>query len=93
MPRSLLLLLPLSICATTALADPSTPPLLYEQFETAVPHMDLETCPESLAQPETFCRATLQHDEFHVFVFSEREDSPMVGFASFSAEGLGALLK
>ena len=84
---------PFALIATQALADSAAQPLTYEQFEASVPHMDLEACPDTLAQPDTFCRATLQHEEIHVFVFSENDDSPMVGFASFSAEGIGELLQ
>ena len=67
--------------------------LTYEQFETAIPHIDLETCPENLPQTNSFCRATLHHEEIHVFAFAEDGDSPMIGFASFGAERLGNLLK
>ncbi len=71
-------------------AEPSS--LTYRQFEAAVPHLDLETCPSSLPQENTFCRATLQHDEIHVFVFSEDGDSPLIGFSSFPSNGLATLL-
>lgn len=92
MPLKSLAFAIVALLGTGAVADPVAAPLTYEQFEVAVPHMDLEACPQSLAQPETFCRATLQHEEIHVFVFSETNDSPMVGFASFSADKLGSLL-
>ncbi|MEP1328818.1 hypothetical protein [Pseudophaeobacter sp.] len=68
-------------------------PLTYETFEAAVAHIDLETCPVSLPQADSFCRASIHHEEIHVFAFSLQGDSPMVGFASFSAKGLEPLLK
>ena len=93
MIRKILILAPLALSATTALAGPDATPLNYEQFEAAVPHVDLEQCPEDLLQEGTFCRATLNHEEIHVFVFSEDGDSPLVGFASFPADSLASVLK
>ncbi|QIE44338.1 hypothetical protein G5B38_01640 [Pseudohalocynthiibacter aestuariivivens] len=88
------------LCATTILMTAAAPlwadvipaPLRYEQFEAAIPHMDLETCPELLAEDDVFCRATLQHEEIHVFAFSTQGDNPLVSVTSFSAEGMTALL-
>lgn len=79
--------------ATAVLAEPTPMPLTYAQFEAAVVHVDLESCPEQLRQAGTFCRATLNHDEIHVFAFSKEGDSPMTGFTSYPADTLGALLK
>ncbi|TDE35254.1 hypothetical protein E1B25_17770 [Antarcticimicrobium sediminis] len=82
----------LALLALPALAqDPQ--PLTYAMFEAAVPHVDLETCPDSLPQQDSFCRASVKHSEIHVFAFSEYGDSPMIGFASFPADQLGLLLK
>jgi hypothetical protein len=67
--------------------------LTYAQFEAAVPHMDLDSCPAALTQENTFCRVTLRHDEIHVFVFSEADDSPMIAFKSYPADGLAGLLQ
>ena len=68
-------------------------PLTYEAFEVSVPHMDLENCPSGMDVANAFCRATLHHEEFHVFAFSYDDESPLVGFKTYSAEGLDALLK
>lgn len=73
---------------TRALA---TLPFTYAKFEAAVPHIDLETCPKPLPQEESFCRASILNEEIHIFAFSLNDDSPMVGFASFSAHGLDTL--
>jgi hypothetical protein len=86
----------LAACALALLAPPlladDAAPLTYAQFEAAVPHLDLENCPPSMAQEGVFCRATLRHDEIHVFSFREDGEQPMTGFKSYSAEGLSALL-
>lgn len=66
--------------------------LTYEMFEAAVPHIDLEACPPDLAQQDIFCRASIHHEEIHVFAFSLDDDSPLVGFKSYSAEGVESLL-
>lgn len=71
---------------------PSTQVLTYDIFEVSVPHMDLESCPETLQAENVFCRATLHHEELHVFAFTYDGDSPLVGFKTFSAQGIGSLL-
>ncbi|MFX0540393.1 hypothetical protein ACEWPM_001495 [Roseovarius sp. S4756] len=68
-------------------------PLTYEQFEIAVAHVDLETCPSALAEEGVFCRATLRHDEIHVFVFRDEGESLLTGFKSYPADGLATLLE
>ena len=66
-------------------------PLTYDAFEFAVPHVDLDACPDSLAADGVFCRATLNLDQVHVFAFAEAGDQPMVGVESFDADLLAAL--
>lgn len=80
------------VIATAAAADEGTLPLTYELFETAIAHADLEECPHSLRQQDTFCRATVHHDEVHVFVFSEDGDQPLIGFYSYPFEKLAGAL-
>ena len=82
----------LMLAASPLLADTAVP-LTYEQFEAAVPHVDLETCPDALAQENVFCRATLRHDEIHVFAFSNDGENLFAGFKSYPADGLVALLR
>lgn len=43
----------------------------YEVFEAAVPHNDMDACPEALQAEGAFCRMTLLHEVATVFVFSE----------------------
>ena len=66
--------------------------LTYDLFEYAVPHVDLEACPETQAAPGTFCRATLANDAIHVFAFSEDGDQPLVSMESYDGEDLGGAL-
>ncbi|MFK7837763.1 MAG: hypothetical protein AB8B60_16260 [Sulfitobacter sp.] len=83
----------LLLLGTPLMATPPDPvPLTYDVFEAAIPHVDLETCPATLPQENTFCRATLAHEEVHVFVFSEEGASPLIGFGSFDATRLPDLL-
>ena len=76
------------LASAPALAAETPLPMNYGLFETAVAHTDLNSCPERLAQADTFCRATLRHDEIHVFAFSRTGDNPLVGFASYSFDDL-----
>ncbi len=82
----------LILAAFPALADTAAL-LTYEQFEAAVPHVDLETCPDALAQEDVFCRATLRHEEIHVFAFDNDGENLFAGFKSYPADGLTALLR
>ncbi|MGR3759130.1 hypothetical protein ACUXV3_03190 [Roseobacteraceae bacterium NS-SX3] len=82
-----------SLAAVPAFATDSSQPLTYEIFETAVAHADLDSCPAELARDGVFCRATLHHDDVHVFAFSEAGDSPLVGFSSYPFDSLAAALK
>ena len=68
-------------------------PLTYDVFEAAIPHVDLADCPASLAGEDIFCRATLASDAIHVFAFTEDNDSPLVGFATFETDSMAELLK
>ncbi len=82
------------ICAASpVLAGDAPVALTYDQFEIAVPHLDLAECPDSITHEGTFCRATLHNDEIHIFAFSEEGNQSFVGFTSFPADGLAALLK
>jgi hypothetical protein len=75
-------------------ADSANAPLAltYEVFEAAVPHIDLAACPDAVSRPDSFCRASVNHDEIHVFVFSEKGENPLIGFQSYELEGVESLL-
>jgi len=40
-------------------------PLTYQEFEAAVPHVDLAVCPVPLAAPDRFCRMTSHADQLN----------------------------
>ena len=67
-------------------------PLTYEEFEAAVPHIDLPVCPVPLAAPDRFCRMTTHADQLNVFVFSEDGDQPLVALRSWPADLLVGLM-
>lgn len=69
---------PLKSCAALAaallvpvIATAETCPMSYEQFEYAVPHTDMEDCPDSINADGAYCRLTLAAELATVFVFSE----------------------
>ena len=61
-------------------------PMTYETFEVAVPHIDLESCPETMAMDGTFCRATVGGDRVHIFSFAETDDQCLRQVKSFDEE-------
>ena len=68
------------------LTSPAALPFTYEMFEASVPHTDLAVCPLDLMAEGRFCRVALFNDAFHVFIFTEEGDQPLVGFHSYDAE-------
>ena len=67
-------------------------PFTYEQFEMAVPHIDLTACPAELAAPDRFCRLTSHHEGLNVFAFSEGGDQPLVAMKSWPTDLLAGLM-
>ncbi|CAN5787475.1 hypothetical protein BH23PSE1_BH23PSE1_10690 [soil metagenome] len=45
----------------------------YPAYEFSVPHIDLDECPEGVADGH-FCRASIAGDMLHIFVFEEDEE-------------------
>ncbi|UWQ89341.1 hypothetical protein K3727_10885 [Rhodobacteraceae bacterium M382] len=82
----------LALLASPALAQGPLP-LTYDVFETAVPHVNLDQCPKELPQEQSFCRATLNHDEIHVFAFDQEGENPMIGFATYPFGPLATQLR
>ena len=60
-------------------------PLTYNDFELAIPHLDLEQCPKDLAKPGVFCRVTTANDSVHVFVFSHKDKRCMLSMKSYDS--------
>ena len=80
------------LAPATGSAQEEGMPLTYEQFEIAVPHVDLETCPADFVAADVFCRATLNLDSIHVFAFADEGEQPLVGFATFDGGALAQAL-
>ncbi|MBX9926534.1 MAG: hypothetical protein K2Y05_09260 [Hyphomicrobiaceae bacterium] len=86
--------LALSVAATTAQqpaqAQPkSSPcPMTYAQFETAVAHVDLDTCPGDIAPAgsDRFCRATAGGEQVHVYAFEQAGDKCLAAMKSFDKD-------
>ncbi len=66
--------------------------LTYAMFEQGVAHVDLEVCPEPLAAPDRFCRATLVGGMINVFAFTEAGEQPLVAFQSWDAGLMNGLM-
>ncbi|WP_299731473.1 hypothetical protein [uncultured Tateyamaria sp.] len=81
------------VLAGAAHADTAPIPMTYEIFEASVVHLDLDSCPASLPQENSFCRAAILHDAVHVFAFADSGDSPMIGYRAFDAPPLGETLQ
>lgn len=60
-------------------------PLTYNDFEMAIPHLDLEQCPKDLAKPGVFCRVTTANDSVHVFVFEDKDKRCLLGMKSYDS--------
>jgi hypothetical protein len=58
-------------------------PFTYADFEAAVNHIDIDECPEGLAEGDVFCRVSMANDALHVWVFSTEGEMPFVSVHSF----------
>ncbi len=98
-PKPLLATALVALSLTPALADaPASMPLTYEVFEVSVPHIDLAACPPDMdlagaAADAVFCRATVNADAFHVYVFALDGDSPAIAYRSYPVDGVETLMK
>ena len=81
------------LASVPALADDQPLTLTYEIFEVSIPHSDLENCPASLNVKDAFCRLVMHADQFHVYVFAEAGDQPLVAFKTFEEEDVNLTLK
>lgn len=77
-----LLILTASTSITPAVA--AACPLTYATFEVAIPHIDLETCPDVFDNEAIFCRATIGSDQVHIFAFSTDGDNCLLSVVSFN---------
>lgn len=58
-------------------------PFTYELFENSVNHIDLDQCPSQVKSRDVFCRATIQNDGVHIFVFEEAGDRNFIDMLTF----------
>lgn len=65
---------------------------VYADFESSVPHIDLETCPEGLASGDVICRVTMNNDALHVYVFEAEGERPFVSVHSYFDEDFELVL-
>ncbi len=79
----------LAICVSLSML-PAAPPasahdcvLKYETFEYAVPHIDLEKCPEAEMAKVAFCRASVGAEQVHLFYFENGGDQCLLKVRSF----------
>ncbi len=56
---------------------------IYEAFEAAVPHTDLENCPAEFDADSYFCRLTRKGNNGSVFVFSYDGEQPLVAIRGY----------
>ncbi len=57
--------------------------LKYETFEFAVPHIDLEKCPEAAMAKTAFCRVSVGAEQVHLFYFDNEGDQCLLKVRSF----------
>ena len=62
-------------------------PMTYAQFEFAIPHLDVESCPAALSGAGRFCRASTSDDQVHVFAFEEAGAQCLIAMVSLDEEG------
>lgn len=55
----------------------------YNDFEVSVNHIDLEECPDGLADGDVFCRVTMMNDAMHVYVFENEGERLFVSVHTF----------
>ncbi len=65
----------------------------YETFEVAVPHIDMENCPDGDATKGAFCRASVGGDQVHIFYFAENGDQCLLQVKSFEADEFSLTVK
>lgn len=82
MTRPLLIAAATSLLALPALAQEHGA-LIYADFEASVPHIDLDECPEGLAEGDVFCRITMNNDALHIYVFDAEGAQRFVSVHSF----------
>jgi hypothetical protein len=84
MLKSLLIASGIAALAATQAVAQSQCALTYPIFEGAIPHLDLEKCPNDVARAGAFCRVTTANDQVHVFVFEQKNPQCLLSVKSYS---------
>jgi hypothetical protein len=82
----------MTVMAPIPLAQAQECSLNYSVFETTVPHIDMEECPQALKADGQFCRLAVSAEEAHVFVFREA-DGCLLSTRTWSADDFEVTLK
>ena len=83
-----------TLCTLTAAAAAQEAcPLAYPAFEFAVPHIDLDACPDGLAEGPAFCRASIAGDALHIFVFDDDDAQCLAALVSLDEEAFAINLR
>lgn len=88
-----LTLMPALFASTQAMAAEPTCAFTYTHFETIVPHVDMETCPSTGVETESFCRAAVSQDQLHVFVFEAGGNQCLLKIISMEEDAFEIELK
>lgn len=83
MPKPLWIALCIAALAGAEAAAQTQCPMDYSQFELAIPHLDLDQCPNDLARAGAFCRVTTANDSVHVFVFEDKGKRCLLSVKSY----------
>jgi hypothetical protein len=67
--------------------------MTYETFEHAVPHIDLEECPDPALSESAFCRVSAGGEQFHLFYFDSEGDHCLLDVKSFEEDNYSFALK
>lgn len=60
--------------------------MTYDDFETTVPHLDLEACPAEMAAEARFCRAAMALHGVAVFQFEDAGERCVVQVVRFEED-------
>ena len=90
---ALLALGALTLATGATLAASAACPLTYETFESAVPHIDLEHCPDAAMRETAFCRASMGAEQVHLFYFDNEGDQCLIKVRSFEEDEYALELK
>ncbi|MGF1500766.1 MAG: hypothetical protein ACFBSD_03040 [Paracoccaceae bacterium] len=77
----------LAIAALPAFAEEAAPcAMTYAQYDFAVPHLDIDNCPDALAGDGRFCRAAAGGDQLHVYAFEADGEQCLIGMVSLNED-------